>query len=375
MKKCPTCGKTFDDNMRFCQADGTPLLDDAPAAPEPAAEEPFDPYATIVGVPKSAIPASTPAEASVEPPNIPDISGEPLDISPSGTVSLEPAVDAGPSSSADAGSVAAESVSSIPVAPPDDLLDLGSDPLKTMYVSDAEMNEVLGTVGQGAETPSEEIRADEAQVEAPPSGADFGSMSPPPSPFSEPSTPEETPVPAPPSFLDSPRPSPGSEAETQVQTDPGFQPEPSYQDAPTVFQSQPEPPHFSEPTPAPMQNQEWTPPPAPTPEWQGQAVGSNTPFQPPPAGAGGENKTLAIISLVLGILSVCCYVAPLTGLAALITGFMANKKATQDPQNYGGKGLALAGMICGGVFFLLGVAYWIYIIVVIGFVGLSNLGR
>ena len=124
-----------------------------------------------------------------------------------------------------------------------------------------------------------------------------------------------------------------------------------------------------------MQNQEWTPPPAPTPEWQGQAVGSNTPFQPPPAGAGGENKTLAIISLVLGILSVCCYVAPLTGLAALITGFMANKKATQDPQNYGGKGLALAGMICGGVFFLLGVAYWIYIIVVIGFVGLSNLGR
>ena len=65
----------------------------------------------------------------------------------------------------------------------------------------------------------------------------------------------------------------------------------------------------------------------------------------------------------------------MTGLAALITGFMANKKATQDPQNYGGKGLALAGMICGGVFFLLGVAYWIYIIVVIGFVGLSNLGR
>jgi len=382
MKKCPTCGKTFEDNLRFCQADGTPLVDDAAAA-EPAAEEPFDPYATIVGVPKNAIPASTPPEASVEPPPAPEVSGEPLDISPSGTVSLR-AVDAGPSSSADAGSVGGESASSIPVAPPDDILDLGSDPLKTMYVSDAEMNEVLGTVGQGAETPAEEIRADEAQVEAPPAGADFGSMSPPPSPFSEPTTPEETPVPAPPSFLDSPTPSPGSEAETQVQMDPPFQPEPaqpafepepSYQDAPTVFQPQPDPPQFSDAAPVAMQDQGWSPPPPPTPEWQNQQIDSNTPFQPPPAGAGGENKTLAIISLVLGILSVCCYVAPLTGLAAVITGFMANKKAKQDPQNYGGKGLALAGIICGGVFFLIGVAYWIYIIVVIGFVGLSSLSR
>ena len=57
MKKCPSCQRTFDDNMRFCQTDGTPLADDAPAAapPAPAEEEaPFDPYATIVGVPKIA---------------------------------------------------------------------------------------------------------------------------------------------------------------------------------------------------------------------------------------------------------------------------------------------------------------------------------
>src|SRR5690349_10218235 len=38
MKRCPTCQKTFDDNMRFCQTDGTPLVEDAPQ----------DPYKTMV---------------------------------------------------------------------------------------------------------------------------------------------------------------------------------------------------------------------------------------------------------------------------------------------------------------------------------------
>ena len=41
MKKCPTCEKTFDDNLRFCQTDGTPL-----AAVEEA--PPDDPYKTVV---------------------------------------------------------------------------------------------------------------------------------------------------------------------------------------------------------------------------------------------------------------------------------------------------------------------------------------
>jgi len=42
MKRCPTCDKTFDDNMRFCQADGTPLIEDAPV----------DPYKTMVARPE-----------------------------------------------------------------------------------------------------------------------------------------------------------------------------------------------------------------------------------------------------------------------------------------------------------------------------------
>ncbi len=42
MKKCPTCDKTFDNNLRFCQTDGTPLVE---ATAETAIE---DPYKTMV---------------------------------------------------------------------------------------------------------------------------------------------------------------------------------------------------------------------------------------------------------------------------------------------------------------------------------------
>ncbi|MEP6903935.1 MAG: hypothetical protein ABJA66_19585, partial [Actinomycetota bacterium] len=31
MKKCPNCQKEFPDSMRFCQTDGTPLLDEVQA--------------------------------------------------------------------------------------------------------------------------------------------------------------------------------------------------------------------------------------------------------------------------------------------------------------------------------------------------------
>ena len=53
MKRCPTCDKTFDDSLRFCQTDGTPLVDDAP----------LDPYKTIVARP-GEIAAAIPSEPS-----------------------------------------------------------------------------------------------------------------------------------------------------------------------------------------------------------------------------------------------------------------------------------------------------------------------
>jgi hypothetical protein len=59
-------------------------------------------------------------------------------------------------------------------------------------------------------------------------------------------------------------------------------------------------------------------------------------------------KGLAITSLVLGILSIGClfFVA---GIPAIITGAIARKRAGQSPEQYGGAGLALAGLILGCV--------------------------
>src|SRR5436305_4961847 len=73
MKRCPTCQKTFDENMRFCQTDGTPLVEDAP---------PPDPYKTMVASREDIRAAlNAPAEES-EPvrANVPAPNEEPLEI-------------------------------------------------------------------------------------------------------------------------------------------------------------------------------------------------------------------------------------------------------------------------------------------------------
>jgi hypothetical protein len=51
---------------------------------------------------------------------------------------------------------------------------------------------------------------------------------------------------------------------------------------------------------------------------------------------------------------VCCF-SVITGPAGLITGFMAKNKADQDPAQFGGRGLALAGMITGGIGTIIGI--------------------
>lgn len=363
MKKCPSCEKTFEDSMRFCQTDGTPLVDMAedagalapPSEPLPPVEEaPIDPYKTMVATPGSL---EAPADAS----------GDLLQI---------------------------------PVTP---------DPLKTMFVSEEELRrEMAASVEKEEdvfEVPSEpppapEPPAFEEPSLSPPSFGDMAppasplSPEPPPSPFSMPeenfSEPEAdsegatlisptSPIPSP---FDSPAPS-------EPYSTPSFaEPEPEQQspasnpfDSPRSYT----PPEYTEPeqpanpfdhqyAPGADSNQqaqmEWAPPPAPDANWQNQQIGQNTPFQPPVT--GGQNQTLPIVSLVFGIISVCCWIAPVTGLIALITGFMGMKNANNDPNNYGGKGLAIAGMIVGGIFFLLGVIY--YILYIVG-IAAGSMGR
>ena len=60
------------------------------------------------------------------------------------------------------------------------------------------------------------------------------------------------------------------------------------------------------------------------------------------------SSTLAITSLVLGILSVICF-GIVAGIPAIITGHMARGRARQFPDRYGNAGLGLAGVILGYV--------------------------
>ena len=344
--------------MRFCQVDGTPLVDDAPA---------FDPYATIVSSPIPAAPISESEDA--------------------------PAIEA----AAEAAVPVPDPVIA-PIAEPEDVLDLPSeDPLKTMYVSDAEMRDALGGEAPAVEEPVIEIPAiEELDVPEVPAiepmaspelpsfsvpdvpAPNFGGAAPPPSPFAISDSVAEEPVPEP-SVFDEPAPPPPPVFDEPVSAPTVFE-EPAFDEAATMIQSpvstpfeppapafEPLPaPAFDPPAPAPVA--EWTPPPAPDASWQNQEIGSNTPFQPPPAGTGSVNQVLPIVALVLGVISLCCYISPITGLAALITGYLGMKNANNDPVNYGGKGLAIAGMIIGGIMMLVGVAY--YVIVILAYAGI-----
>src|SRR5687768_17813725 len=284
MKRCPTCEKTFDDNMRFCQADGTPLVEDV---------APVDPYKTMVARPEDIAAASMPSSTASE-----------------------------------------------------DVLDLpsDSDPAKTMYASEQEIRSEMAAKDAGDE---QVIDIPPLVEPEPPAFSDPGV---PPSPFSAPDLggPSSAPIPSP---FDSPKPM-SYETPTPQFAEP--EPEP--------FREEPAFNPFDQPSSQPLAQAEWTPPPAPDAGWQNQQIGQNTPFQPPAPGTGSVNQTLPIVSLVFGIVSLCCYISPVTGIVALVTGFKGMQNANNDPKNYGGKGLAIAGMITGGIFGLLGIMYWIFIL-------------
>lgn len=336
MKKCPTCSKEFEDSMRFCQVDGTPLVDDAPA---------FDPYATIVA-PAMPVPPTEPAPATEAP--APVASAEP-----------DPNIHA--------------TVGSIPISEPDEVLDLpSSDPLKTMYVSEAEMKDVLGEepAADIMEIPPIEEKPSEPEMPSflapePPAAAP-----PPPSPFSAPPEPE-------PVSFDPPAPVYSEQPSYEPEPQPSFTPEPepaapaaSYGDeSATMIQSSFQSPFEQASSQPPA---EWAPPPAPEASWQNQEIGSNTPFSTPPAGVQGQNKTLAIVSLVAGILGVtiCCG-GLVPSLVALITGFMARGKANSNPEEFGGAGLAMGGIITG----VIGLIGGIVVLVFWGLGMMANLAR
>lgn len=307
MKRCPNCQKAYDDDKRFCQVDGTPLVDDAP--------ENADPYKTVFG--------------GVTPPAVNRAVNE-----------------------------------------DDDILQVNDfDPMKTVVSSDIK-NPETDTVIKNPETETvikKPIEPETPKFDSPGlNSPSFGNLS-----GTSPETPKPFQPVEPPKF-DSPFSTPKDDFTVKTPPAPEENPfgtpfgeapkfdKPVIENTPSPFDP---PPAYKEPTPggfnqspfgqandpfgAPAQaGGEWTPPPAPVSGWQDNQVNSNTPFNPPVAGGQGQNNTLAIVSLVLGVLGLCC---GFSGIAALITGYMAKNNADREPHIYGGRGMALAGMILGGI--------------------------
>lgn len=103
-----------------------------------------------------------------------------------------------------------------------------------------------------------------------------------------------------------------------------------------------------------------------------------TPPPPPPGGGGyggGEygggqyggaaepqqTSVMAIVSLVTGILGICCSGWFILSIAALIVGFLGRKEIRESGGRKKGDGLALAGIILGAIGIALGALSWILI--------------
>jgi len=378
MKKCPVCEKTFDDSMRFCQTDGTPL-------DELVEETPEDPFKTMVARPEDSIP-------TIPKPD------DPFKTMVAGSQSRE---DSG------------------------DLLQLPEefDPMKTSVVSADELREQFNApqeepsgasappspfdeadfplelnVEESADvsdsTPLDIPRFNEPSLTPP----DFSDMSPqsdasenateiiqsdsipPGEPFSFEANPAPPTPPAPQDSLgDSPfgRPNDASIPSPFGDTANNFEqpsnPIPPYKEPepPTVLGANPfdQPPTYApqqpvnQPFDQPAPQTDWTPPPAPVSNWQDQGLSANTPSQTPAIVSQGASQTLAIASLACGAISllglvgliipfvnlVCGILSFGLAIAAIVTGFLARSRAKQKPKEYTGAGLALGGIITGGL--------------------------
>ncbi len=97
---------------------------------------------------------------------------------------------------------------------------------------------------------------------------------------------------------------------------------------------------------------------SPQPAYQQPAGFGNYPMTVAPS------QTLAAVSLGLGIggmtIGWCCSLALVLSPAALITGLIALSQNKKNPQTYGGRGLAIGGVVLGSISL---AAYLLFILI------------
>jgi hypothetical protein len=107
-------------------------------------------------------------------------------------------------------------------------------------------------------------------------------------------------------------------------------------------------------------------------QWQGQTGGYPQPQYQPYMAYSSPNQTLAILSLGLGAASLvigwCCSNGLVLAPAGIIMGIIALTQIKSNPQAYGGKGLAYAGIGAGSAFLLL----YIFFILIYGLAAIGG---
>ncbi|MEQ4302878.1 hypothetical protein ABNF97_16025 [Plantactinospora sp. B6F1] len=119
--------------------------------------------------------------------------------------------------------------------------------------------------------------------------------------------------------------------------------QPQYQDAPQPYQD----PYGQQPMP-------------------GQPYGAAPGYQTPGYGpVGGQNNTLGLVAMIVGIISIpaacCAALGILAGIAGVVLGILGRGKVSRGEASNGGQ--ALAGLICGAIGLLLGVVNLILAVV------------
>ena len=105
-------------------------------------------------------------------------------------------------------------------------------------------------------------------------------------------------------------------------------------------------------------------PATPPAQWQPQNL-QNRPFASP-SFVRSRDQTLPTLALILGILSlpmICCAGGLWLGLPAAVMGFIGMRNADSDSSRYGGRGMAVGGMVLGVVSFLATLGYRFFAII------------
>ena len=92
-------------------------------------------------------------------------------------------------------------------------------------------------------------------------------------------------------------------------------------------------------------------------DYQSPAQSTPATWQPPPPpSVTGPSQSLAVWSMVLGLVSItlgwCCSFGLLTAPVAVVLGIYALSQIKSDPRRYTGKPLAITGIVSGGLYFV-----------------------